>query len=98
MTARVRPVLRVVTTAKHLTEDLADTQRRAALVWLKSVANDPESRRADTASASEWIVSLDYGKRPSDGAVEWMRRQAGQRDLVKRAWARACLELVGVEP
>lgn len=46
--------------------------RRDALAWLRYVAADPASSRQNVVSACEVRLAIEFGKRPSAGAVAWL--------------------------
>lgn len=52
--------------------DIHAKARRDALAWLRYVAADPASSRQDVVSACEVRLDIEFGKRPSAGAVAWL--------------------------
>lgn len=54
--------------------------RRDALAWLRHVAADPASSRQECVSACEVRLAIEFGKRPSAGAVAWLADLCGSSD------------------
>lgn len=62
--------------------------RRDALIWLRCVAADPSSSRLACVAACEVRLAIEFGKRPSAGAVAWLVGLCEASDIEVRAEAR----------
>lgn len=77
--------------------DIAAKARRDALIWLRCVTADPSSSRLACVAACEVRLAIEFGKRPSAGAVAWLLEQCEAGDLVVRAEARNAARVARVK-